>query len=100
MNHLELKSRHDGSLLTFSVTNKFDDTIDFNVQVSTPFFSGIAPSSTFMTAPLQEWFKNMADDWSGWKGEKNWGDLESRVLFNATTDSTGHIMRFSGRAVD
>jgi hypothetical protein len=91
MNHLELKSPHDGSLLTFSVTNKFEDAIDFNVQVKTLFFSGSAPSSTFMAAPLEEWFKNMAEDWDGWKGEKKWGDLESRVLLSATTDSTGHI---------
>ena len=91
MNHLELKSPHDGSLLTFSVTSKFEDAIGLNVQVKTPFFTGSAPSSTYMAVPLEEWFKNMADDWSGWKGEKNWGDLESRVLFSATTDSTGHI---------
>jgi hypothetical protein len=90
MNHLELKS-HDGSLLAFTVTNKFEDGIDFNVQVKTPFFSGVAPSSTFMAASLGEWFKSMADEWQGWKGEKKWGDLESRVLLSATTDSTGHI---------
>jgi len=91
MNHLELKSPHDGSLLTFTVTNKFEDCIDFDVQVKTPSFSGIAPSSTFMTTPLEAWFGNMADDWKGWKDEKNWGDLERRVLLSATTDATGHI---------
>lgn len=72
MNHLELKSPHDGSLLTFSVTSKSEDAIDFNVQVKTPHFSGSAPSSTFMVVPLEEWFKNMADAWNGWKVEKNW----------------------------
>jgi hypothetical protein len=91
MNRLELKSPHDGSLLTFTVTNKFEGGIDFDVQVKTPFFSGIAPSSTFMAIPLEEWFRNMADDWKGWKDEKKWGDLESRVLLSTTTDSTGHI---------
>ncbi|WP_141753342.1 DUF6228 family protein [Duganella sp. HH101] len=91
MNHLELKSPYDGSLLTFSVTHKFEDAIDFNVQVKTPCFSGSAPSSTFVGVPLEKWFKNMVDDWDGWKGEKKWGDLESRVLLSATTDSTGHI---------
>lgn len=91
MNRLELKSPHEGSLLTFTITNKFEEGIDFNVRVDTPFFSGTAPSSTFMAAPLAAWFQDMADDWKGWKGEKKWGDLESRVLLTATSDSTGHI---------
>jgi len=92
MNCLELKSPHDGSLLTFTVTNKFEEGIDFDVQVKTPFFSGIAPSSTYMTMPLDAWFRKLAEDWKGWKDEKKWGDLESRVLLSATADSTGHIM--------
>lgn len=90
MNQLELKSPQDGSLLTFTITDRFEEAIDFNVQVKTP-SSGTAPSSTFMAAPLAAWFEDMADDWKGWKGEKKWGDLESRVLLSATTDSTGHI---------
>jgi hypothetical protein len=91
MSYLEFKSPHDGSLLTFTNIRKFEDCIDFDVQVKTPYFSGIAPSSTFMAAPLEAWFRNMADDWKGWKDEKKWGDLEGRVLFSATTDSTGHV---------
>lgn len=91
MNRLELKSPHEGSLLTFTIIRKFEDGIDFNVRVETPFFSGTAPSSKFMAAPLAEWFDEMASDWKGWKGEKKWGDLESRVLLSATADSTGHI---------
>lgn len=91
MNRLELKSPHEGSLLTFTIISKFEDGIDFNVRVETPFFSGAAPSSTFMAAPLAAWFDEMASDGKGWKGEKKWGDLESRVLLSATADSTGHI---------
>ena len=91
MNTLELKSPHDGSLLTFTVTNRFAGSIDFNVQVKTPFFSGIAPSSTFMAVPLEAWFQSMADDWEGWEDEKKWGDLENCVQLSATADSTGHI---------
>jgi len=91
INYLELKSPHDGSLLTFTVTNKFEEGIDFDVQVKTPHFSGIAPSSTYMAFPLEEWFRIMAEDWKGWKDEKKWTDLERRVLFSATTDMTGHV---------
>jgi hypothetical protein len=39
--------------------------IDFNVRVETPFFSGTAPSLTFMAAPLAAWFGEMANDRKG-----------------------------------
>jgi hypothetical protein len=91
MNHLELKSPHDGSSLILVVTDRLSDSIEFNVQVKTRYFSGSAPSSTFMAVPLETWFQGMADDWKGWTGEKKWGDLEGRVQLSATTDRTGHI---------
>jgi hypothetical protein len=88
---MELKSSENGSLLTFTITRKSEDCIDFDVQVKTPFFTGSAPSSTFMAVPPEAWFRELADNWTGWTSEKKWGDLESRVLLSATTDSTGHI---------
>jgi len=91
MNLLELKSPHDGSVLAFTITKRSEDAIDFNVQVKTPFFSGAAPSSTFMMPPVEMWFQSMADDWEGWKGETKWGDLASRVLLSATIDTKGHV---------
>jgi hypothetical protein len=91
MTRLEFKSPHDGSLLSFAITERFEDAIEFSVQVKTPNFSGMAPPSTFMSAPLDAWFQGMADEWTGWQGEKNWGDLESRVTLSATAEATGHI---------
>jgi hypothetical protein len=91
MNYLELKSPHDGALLILEITDRFHDSVEFNVQVKTGYFSGSASSSTFMAAPLETWFQSMADDWAGWIDEKKWGDLESRVQLSATADKTGHI---------
>ncbi|RZT05797.1 hypothetical protein EV582_4116 [Duganella sp. BK701] len=91
MDHLELKSPHDGALLILEVTDRFPDSVEFTVQIKTRNFSGSAPSSTFMAVPLETWFQSMASDWEGWKDEKKWGDLESRVQFSATADKTGHI---------
>ena len=91
MSRLELKSSEDGALLTFTITQKSEDCIDFDVRVKTPFFTGTAPSSTFMAVPLEVWFRSMALDWTGWANEKRWEDLESRVSLSATSDSTGHI---------
>jgi len=36
-------------------------------------------------------FEEMASEWQGWKGEKNWGSLEGEFDISATSDSTGHI---------
>ncbi|MRX08795.1 hypothetical protein GJ697_13200 [Pseudoduganella sp. FT25W] len=70
MNYLELKSPHDGALLILEITDRFHDSVEFNVQVKTGNFSGSASSSTFMAVPLETWFQSMADDWAGWKDEK------------------------------
>jgi hypothetical protein len=91
MSHLELKSPHDGALLILEVTDRFHDSVEFNVQVKTVNFSGSASSSTFMAVPLETWFQSMADDWEGWTDEKKWADLESRFRLSATADKIGHI---------
>lgn len=91
MPRLELKSPEYGSLLIFEVTSHFEEEIVFNVGVKTPWFSGTAPSSTFMVTSPVDFFREMAAEWAGWKQKKSWSDLENRVTFEATTDSTGHI---------
>jgi hypothetical protein len=91
MPQLELKSPHDGSILIFDVTSRNEEEVLFSVHVKTPWFSGVAPSSTFMVLPPSDLFRAMAAEWKGWKTEKTWSDLEDRVSIAATSDSTGHI---------
>jgi hypothetical protein len=79
MAHLEFKSPHDGSLLTFNLTGRYAEGVDFEVNVKTPWFSGSAPSSTYMMTSPAVLFRDMADEWSEWKLEKKWSDLEDRV---------------------
>jgi len=88
---LEFKSSHDGSLLTFRVTGRTAEEITFDVAVKTPWFSGSTESSTYLVTPLTSLFQEMADEWHGWKVGKKWSDLEGRVQFEVTTDSTGHV---------
>lgn len=87
----ELKSPHDGSVLAFAIRERLKEETTFDVSVQTPWFSGIASSSTFMVLPLADLFRDMAAQWMGWAGEKTWSDLESNVAFAATSDRTGHI---------
>lgn len=91
MQSVTFKSPEDGSLLTFEVTYRDKDEIAFNVSVKTTCFSGTAASSTFMVLPPDDVFQRMADSWQGWKDPITWSDLESRVSFEATCDSTGHV---------
>lgn len=92
MADLEFKSVKDGSALSFTVIRRTSDgESDFEVEVKTPWFSGVAPASTYFVGPPSAMFRAMADEWQGWKGSKEWKDLEERVAFSATSDSSGHI---------
>ena len=91
MTSLELKSPRDGSVLRFQFVKRYDEEVEFEVSVQTPWFTGRAPSSTFMNGSPSTMFRAMADEWQGWKGSKSWKDLEDRVSFSGATDSTGHV---------
>jgi hypothetical protein len=84
----ELKSPDDGSVLAFAIRERLKEEISFDVSVQTPWFSGIASSSTFMALPLADLFREMAAEWMGWAEEKTWSDLESNVKIVATSDKT------------
>jgi hypothetical protein len=88
---LEFVSPNDGSVLSFTVTRRSDEEADFEVAARTPFFSGVAPASTYMSGSPAVMFGEMANAWTGWKGQKKWSDLEGRVEFAASLDSTGHV---------
>jgi hypothetical protein len=91
MSELQLKSPQDGSILGFVITGKSDKSIEFEVSVRTPWFSGRAPASTYLNGSPSHMFCAMADEWRGWKGEKSWQDLEARVSLSGEVDSTGHV---------
>jgi hypothetical protein len=93
MADLEFKSPKDGSVLAFTLIRKTSEgETDFEVAVKTPDFTGIAPASTYFAGSPSTLFRAMADEWQGWKGPKEWKDLETRVAFSAQSDSTGHVM--------
>ena len=41
---------------------------------------------------IDVYFKELADNWKGWTGTKQWESLESTLRFEATSDRTGHVM--------
>jgi len=88
---LEFISPNDGSLLSITVLRCSEGETDFEVAVKTPWFSGVAPASTYFNGSPAVMFCEMASAWAGWKDKKKWSDLEGRVEFSATSDSTGHV---------
>ena len=91
MNAVEFKSSEDGAALSFVVTARSKDDISFDVSVKTPWFSGKASASTYLSGSPAKLFREMANEWKGWKKPKTWSDLEDRVKLSATADSTGHV---------
>jgi hypothetical protein len=91
MESLELKSPHDGSTLTFTITSREPPEADFDIAVRTPYFTGIAGASTYMVGSPETMFRSMATEWKGWKGAKEWRDLEHRCALSASSDLTGHV---------
>jgi hypothetical protein len=91
MDAVELKSSEDGAVVSFLVTSRSKDEIGFDVAVKTPWFSGKATASTYFSGSPAKLFREMANEWKGWKEPKTWSDLEGRVMFSATSDPTGHV---------
>jgi hypothetical protein len=91
MASIELKSPNDGSLLSFTVIQESAYEIEFWVEVQNQNFNGRARTSTYHSGSPGLLFNEMAQNWRGWKGHKQWQDLESRVTLSAKSDSTGHI---------
>ena len=91
MSNLLLKSPHDASVLSFTVTARKLDEVVFEVLIKTGQFTGRAFASTYHSGSPVAMFRAMAIEWQGWSGEKRWEDLEGRVTFVATSNSTGHV---------
>jgi hypothetical protein len=91
MNTLEFKSPRDGSTLTFVVRARHKGEVEFDLRVQTPRFSGTASASTYMMPSPAKLFDEMADEWTGWNGQKTWSDLEQSVSIAATSDRIGHV---------
>ncbi|GHT94197.1 hypothetical protein FACS1894116_07840 [Betaproteobacteria bacterium] len=91
MSAVEFKSPRDGSTLTFDVKRRWPDELEFNVAVKTPWFSGVAPATTYASGSPTAMFRAMANEWKGWSEAKTWSDIEGRVSFSAISDVTGHI---------
>lgn len=61
------------------------------VSVESSAFSGATTGSVYHVGPPVAFFRDLADSWRGWEGERFWGDIDGVIELRATSDSTGHI---------
>ena len=91
---VEIRSARDGMTLTLSNFVYRDNSPlaeSFLVTIQSGEVRAETRASSYMATSLGEYFRDIAANWSGWKGEKNWETLEGEFKLTATADSTGHI---------
>ena len=82
-----IKSADDATRLIF-----FDASGEsFTAALESAQFSGRVLVSTYHSGPPSLLFENMARQWRGWEGEKQWAALEDELRLTASSDLTGHI---------
>lgn len=93
MSEIEFKSSTDGSILRFAIIERHngESEIEFEVSASTPWFSGRAPASTYVSGSPSLMFRAMEANWQGWQGEKTWVDIENRVSLSSKINPLGHV---------
>jgi hypothetical protein len=84
-------SNGTGSKLTFRLEGHGPHETKFVVLLETPWLRCRAPATTYVSGPPVGLFRDIAENWRGWEGEKGWSDLEGRVKLRATCDATGHV---------
>jgi len=67
------------------------DADSFIVSVASGNWRGEIRASSFMTADLGDFFRELALNWKGWEGERHWSTLEGEFSLCATSDHLGHI---------
>jgi len=64
----------------------------FVVHIVEPGLSATArvDNSRFIPGP-ETLFRDLAENWQGWNGEKTWNALERELALSATSDLLGHV---------
>lgn len=91
MDTVSIKSCDDSTTLSFWLLGRTNDAIDFVASVTGAPFVGEVQSSTYFSGPPSLLFREMAESWKGWKGEKVWSALDGELSLLATTTSLGHV---------
>ena len=82
-----LKSAHDGTAVEFSQRGGGY----FLASIAGPNIQASATVYEYEPTYLKRFFADVAANWKGWTGKKEWKSLEGELVLSATADSKGHI---------
>ena len=82
-----IASARDDTRLVFSSVS----ADSFVARIESRKYSAEASVSTYVCGPPSSLFRDMARDWDGWTGTKEWASLEDELRLQATIDLTGHV---------
>ncbi|MFC3853238.1 DUF6228 family protein [Salinispirillum marinum] len=91
MKAIEIKSCDDATTLSLKITGGNEEGSNFVASVTGAPFTGEVNTTTYFVGPPSLLFRDMADNWQGWKGEKIWGALDGEFTLTATATSLGSI---------
>lgn len=89
----EIKSTH-GPVLKFKKSSEKVDSEGwgtFEVSLENAPMIGSVEISDLDPNRWSSFFKDISDNWRGWKGIKTQGSIEEDLIITAKSDSTGHI---------
>lgn len=91
METIEIKSCDDSTTLTLKIIGANEESSKFVASVTgAPFIGEVATTTYFVGSPSLL-FRDMADNWQGWKGDKVWGALDGELTLTATATSLGCV---------
>src|SRR5690606_1962935 len=91
METIEIKSCDDATTLSLKIVDGNEEGSNFVASVTGAPFIGEVTTTTYFVGPPSLLFRDMADNWQGWKGEKVWGALDGEFTLTATATSLGRI---------
>ncbi|TVT30321.1 DUF6228 family protein [Marinobacter vinifirmus] len=91
METIEIKSCDDATTLSLRIVGGNEEGSNFVASVTGAPFIGEVNTTTYFVGPPSLLFRDMADNWRGWKGEKIWGALDGEFMLTATATSLGRI---------
>jgi hypothetical protein len=92
MDAIEIKSCDGSTTLILRVIGRSTDQIDFVAAIKGAPFVGKVRSSTYFSGPPSLLFRDMAESWKGWNGEKVWAALDGELRITATSSSLGLLV--------
>jgi len=91
MESIEIKSCDDATTLILRIVGSNEEGSNFIASVTGAPFIGEVTTTTYFVGPPSLLFRDLADNWQGWKGEKVWGALDGEFTLTATATSLGRI---------